>query len=71
MDEIVLKVKFSEEINDIIHKGGIFLIFFTVLLYLYVIVYAANVYINKRTQDNLVDYYGAERLHNSHPFFST
>ncbi len=62
MDEIVLKIKFSEEINDIIYKGGIFLIFFTILMYLYLIVYAFNVYINKRNQENLVNYYNIERL---------
>jgi cell division protein FtsX len=62
MDEIVLKVKFSEEMNDVIYKGGVFLALFIVLLYLFLIVYTVNLYFYARTQEKLVNYYNAERL---------
>jgi hypothetical protein len=60
MDEVVLNIKFSEEIVDVLKQSYIFVVFFIVVLYMYAFIYAANVYITKQSQDKLVRYYNTE-----------
>lgn len=62
MEEVVLKIKISEETIEAFQGVYVFIVFFTIVLYLYAIIYAANVYIAKQGQDKLVNYYNAERL---------
>lgn len=62
MDEVVLKIKFSEEIIESFKGSYIFFVFFILGIYTYALIYAVNVYIAKQSQDKLVNYYNAERI---------
>lgn len=65
MDEVVLKIKFSEEFTEAFKGTYIFLVFFTIALYMYILIYAINIYIAKQGQDKLVNYYNSERINYS------